>query len=56
MHVIVHCGFVLVPCQRRVTSLELNYQTERPVEGEDEWIAASSYAKSGVTNDVNGGT
>jgi ubiquitin-like-conjugating enzyme ATG3 len=43
-----------VPCQRRVTSLELNYQTERPVEGEDEWIAASSYAKSGVSSDVNG--
>ncbi|TYZ67764.1 hypothetical protein PybrP1_009863 [[Pythium] brassicae (nom. inval.)] len=32
---------------RRVTSLELNYQTERPVEGEDEWIAASSYASVG---------
>jgi ubiquitin-like-conjugating enzyme ATG3 len=37
-----------VPCQRRVTSLELNYQTERPVEGEDEWIAASSYTISGT--------
>lgn len=31
-----------VPCRRRVTSLEENYQTEEVVEGEDEWVATSS--------------
>lgn len=33
-----------VPCRRRVTSLEQTYQSETAVDGEDEWIAASSYA------------
>jgi ubiquitin-like-conjugating enzyme ATG3 len=37
-----------------VTSLEQTYQTETAVEGEDEWVAASSYAAdaggSGVTD------
>ncbi|KAJ0404369.1 hypothetical protein P43SY_001489 [Pythium insidiosum] len=33
-----------VPCCRRVTALERTYQTERAVDGEDDWIAASSYA------------
>ncbi|KAL4156732.1 hypothetical protein PRNP1_005758 [Phytophthora ramorum] len=37
-----------VPCRRRVTSLEQSYQTEEAVEGEDEWVAASSYATEGV--------
>ncbi|OWZ03574.1 Autophagocytosis associated protein [Phytophthora megakarya] len=32
-----------VPCRRRVTSLEQNYQMEEAVDGEDEWVAASSY-------------
>ncbi|KAK1931802.1 Autophagy-related protein 3 [Phytophthora citrophthora] len=42
-----------VPCRRRVTSLEQNYQTEEAVEGEDEWVAASSYAtEGGNTNAV----
>ncbi|POM64876.1 Autophagocytosis associated protein, partial [Phytophthora palmivora] len=36
-----------VPCRRRVTSLEQSYQTEDAVEGEDEWVAASSYATEG---------
>uniref|UniRef100_K3X371 Autophagy-related protein 3 n=1 Tax=Globisporangium ultimum (strain ATCC 200006 / CBS 805.95 / DAOM BR144) TaxID=431595 RepID=K3X371_GLOUD len=43
-----------VPCQRRVTSLELNYQTERAVEGEDEWVAASSYASNNTSDEVAG--
>uniref|UniRef100_M4BYE5 Uncharacterized protein n=1 Tax=Hyaloperonospora arabidopsidis (strain Emoy2) TaxID=559515 RepID=M4BYE5_HYAAE len=34
-----------VPCRRRVTSLEQSYQAEEAVEGEDEWVAASSYAQ-----------
>jgi ubiquitin-like-conjugating enzyme ATG3 len=33
-----------VPCRRRVTALEQNYQSEQPVDGEDEWVAAQSYA------------
>lgn len=33
-----------VPCRRRVTALEQTYQTEQPIDGEEEWIAASSYA------------
>lgn len=43
-----------MPCRRRVTSLEQTYQTETAVEGEDEWVAASSYAAdnggAGVTD------
>lgn len=35
-----------VPCRRRVTSLDQSYQTEEAVEGEDEWVAASSYANN----------
>ncbi|DBA00394.1 TPA: hypothetical protein N0F65_012925 [Lagenidium giganteum] len=42
-----------VPCRRRVTSLEQTYQSERPVEGEDEWVAASSYANDNTTSDVH---
>jgi ubiquitin-like-conjugating enzyme ATG3 len=42
-----------VPCRRRVTSLEQTYQTEEAVEGEDEWVAASSYAnQDGASNAV----
>lgn len=35
-----------VPCRQRVTSLDLHYQSERPVDGEDEWVAANSYANT----------
>ncbi|CAI5711801.1 unnamed protein product [Peronospora destructor] len=41
-----------VPCRRRVTSLEQSYQTEEAVEGEDEWVAASSYANEGNSNNT----
>lgn len=41
-----------VPCRRRVTSLEQSYQTEEAVEGEDEWVAASSYAQESSSSDA----
>ncbi|KAG1694627.1 hypothetical protein DVH05_021128 [Phytophthora capsici] len=41
-----------VPCRRRVTALEQNYQTEEAVEGEDEWVTASSYATEGGNANV----
>lgn len=42
----------LVPCRRRVTSLEQSYQTEEAVEGEDEWVVASSYANEGGSSNA----
>ncbi|KAF1774177.1 Autophagy-related protein 3, C-terminal [Phytophthora cactorum] len=41
-----------VPCRRRVTSLEQSYQAEEAVEGEDEWVAASSYATEGGSSNA----
>ncbi|KAG1694632.1 hypothetical protein DVH05_021133 [Phytophthora capsici] len=34
-------------CALSPSALEQNYQTEEAVEGEDEWVAASSYATEG---------
>ncbi|TMW67278.1 hypothetical protein Poli38472_012394 [Pythium oligandrum] len=33
-----------VPCRRRVTALDKTYQGETAVDGEDDWVAAQSYA------------
>ncbi|KAG6583157.1 Autophagocytosis associated protein [Phytophthora cinnamomi] len=41
-----------VPCRRRVTALEQSYQTEQAVEGEDDWVAAVSYANDGEGADA----
>ncbi|EEY60241.1 autophagocytosis associated protein, putative [Phytophthora infestans T30-4] len=41
-----------VPCRRRVTSLEQSYQTEEAVEGEEGWVAASSYATEGGSSNA----
>jgi hypothetical protein len=39
-----------------VTSLDLSYQGERMIEGEDGWVAASSYAtgQEGSTGTITG--
>lgn len=41
-----------VPCRRRVTNLESQYQNEMAVEGEDGWMEAQSYREESNENDL----